>query len=1219
MDVVIDLNEHKITADWKDETGVVDVLWAHADENGNAPTVTITGNGAMICGKNGDKVCVVSATDGAKITIENGTFTSGGSACIYASRNGEIVIKDGTFSADELYYGVSYLLDINEAEERGTIIVYGGSFKNFDPANHTNDGAGNTNKVADGCHSIKNGDSYVVSKHTSGDAVTENNVDPTCTADGSYDNVIYCNTCGKELSRETITVDAKGHDLVDVEAKAKTCTEDGYTAHKACEDCDYTEGKETIPAGHDLVDVEAKAKTCTEDGYTAHKACEDCDYTEGKETIPAGHDLVDVEAKAKTCTEDGYTAHKACEDCDYTEGKETIPTTGHSFTNYVSDGNATCTEDGTKTAECDNCEETDRIADEGSALGHNLVDAEGKSATCTEDGYTAYKDCSRCEHIEGKEVVKATGHNFVDDECTNNGCHANLRDGKVSFELGTNGSASHNDGTEKTPYIETVNGYTLTISNMSKVYSGARDEKGNSCLKLGTGSTVGSFSFTVPENVTQVIILAAKYKNNDVTVEVNGTPYTLSKNSNDGEYDVIIVDTSVNKTVTFETTSSGYRAMVNTIEFLYSEVYTCEHQYNETRVEATCTTNGSITYTCTKIDCGKTKVEVIEAFGHTEVDDVAIEATCTTAGKTAGKHCSICDEVTVAQTAVPATGHTEGDWIVDTEATEGVDGSRHKECTVCSETLITEVIPALSHVCKYTTVVVTDPTCTEAGYTTYKCGCGESYTEAGEPATGHTEVVDDAVAATCTTAGKTEGKHCSVCSTVLVAQTTVTETGHAWSSWTPNGNNEHSRTCVNNNAHTETANCSGGTATCQEKATCETCGQQYGNLSSHKDNNGTCETCGKKIVYTWTEVKLADIKSDDVIIIVWKNSSGTYAITNTNGTGSAPSAVKITVSGDKLTTEPADNLKWNISYSGGNLTIYPNGTTSKWLYCTSTNNGVRVGTNTNKTFTIDTSSGYLKHTGTGRYLGIYNSQDARCYTSVNDNIKGQTLVFFKLTASVTDDNTPVCEHTNKTTTTTATCTKAGVETVTCKDCGKTVSTENVDALGHNYVDGTCSRCGEADPNQGGSTEPTEPELLATFTLGANGSASHADGSEKTSYSETNNGYTLTLSGMSKVYGSARDAKGNSCLKLGTGSAAGKFSFTVAADVTEVKIYVAKYKSNTSKVTINGTTYTLTKNSDNGEYDVITIDTTTTKTISITTISGGYRAMVNTIEFIGYPN
>ena len=46
------------------------------------------------------------------------------------------------------------------------------------------------------------------------------------------------------------------------------------------------------------------------------------------------------------------------------------------------------------------------------------------------------------------------------------------------------------------------------------------------------------------------------------------------------------------------------------------------------------------------------------------------------------------------------------------------------------------------------------------------------------PATGHTEIVDEAVAATCTKTGLTEGKHCSVCNTVLKAQETVPAKGH---------------------------------------------------------------------------------------------------------------------------------------------------------------------------------------------------------------------------------------------------------------------------------------------------------------------------------------------------------------------------------------------------------------------------------------------------------
>ena len=137
-----------------------------------------------------------------------------------------------------------------------------------------------------------------------------------------------------------------------------------------------------------------------------------------------------------------------------------------------------------------------------------------------------------------------------------------------------------------------------------------------------------------------------------------------------------------------------------------------------------------------------------------------------------------------------------------------------------------------------------------------------------------------------------------------------------------------------------------------------------------------------------------------------------------------------------------------------------------------------------------------------------------------------------------------------------------------------------------------------------------------FELGANGSATHKDGSTaKTTYSETIDGYTLSITGGTKMYPSSYDAKGNSCIKLGTSSVVGGFSFTVPDDVTSVSIAIAKYKANTTKITVNGTSYTLTKNSDNGEYDEIIVDTSTTKTVSLTTVSGGYRAMVNTITYV----
>lgn len=76
------------------------------------------------------------------------------------------------------------------------------------------------------------------------------------------------------------------------------------------------------------------------------------------------------------------------------------------------------------------------------------------------------------------------------------------------------------------------------------------------------------------------------------------------------------------------------------------------------------------------------------------------------------------------------------------------------------------------------TAVVTKPTCTEAGSITYTCACGDSYTEVGDPATGHSPVTDPAVAATCTQDGKTEGSHCGTCGQTLTAQKTVAKLGH---------------------------------------------------------------------------------------------------------------------------------------------------------------------------------------------------------------------------------------------------------------------------------------------------------------------------------------------------------------------------------------------------------------------------------------------------------
>ena len=77
-----------------------------------------------------------------------------------------------------------------------------------------------------------------------------------------------------------------------------------------------------------------------------------------------------------------------------------------------------------------------------------------------------------------------------------------------------------------------------------------------------------------------------------------------------------------------------------------------------------------------------TKEKEIAATGHTEVTDEAVVATCTTAGKTAGKHCSVCDKVLVDQEIVKALGHDwSGEWKTVKEATETETGKMETTCT----------------------------------------------------------------------------------------------------------------------------------------------------------------------------------------------------------------------------------------------------------------------------------------------------------------------------------------------------------------------------------------------------------------------------------------------------------------------------------------------------------------------------------------------------------
>jgi len=78
--------------------------------------------------------------------------------------------------------------------------------------------------------------------------------------------------------------------------------------------------------------------------------------------------------------------------------------------------------------------------------------------------------------------------------------------------------------------------------------------------------------------------------------------------------------------------------------------------------------------------------------------------------------------------------------------------------------------------------IVYPPTCLEEGYTKYTCECGDTYMDNFIPEA-HLEDTIEAVAATCTKTGLTEGKICLVCGEILVEQETVSNTEHQFGEW----------------------------------------------------------------------------------------------------------------------------------------------------------------------------------------------------------------------------------------------------------------------------------------------------------------------------------------------------------------------------------------------------------------------------------------------------
>lgn len=287
----------------------------------------------------------------------------------------------------------------------------------------------------------------------------------------------------------------------------------------------------------------------------------------------------------------------------------------HSFTNYVYDNNATCTNDGTETAYCDSgCHTKNTVRAEGTATGHSENDGViTKEATCTENGVKTYS-CTSCGMVTKTETVSEKGHS--------------LDEGRIT----TNATCTE-DG---------VKTYYCTV-----------------CSQVAKRETIAAEGHTsdngvITRNATCTESGVKTYSCTKCSEILNTETISATGHKSDDGY----VDKDANCT---DTGLKVYSCTVCGV-VIKTENIPAEGHISDNGVitkNATCTKDGVKTYNCTK--CGGTvKTESIGAFGHSFTNYVSDNnATCREDGTISAVCDNGCGEKDTYTDNGTATGHND--------------------------------------------------------------------------------------------------------------------------------------------------------------------------------------------------------------------------------------------------------------------------------------------------------------------------------------------------------------------------------------------------------------------------------------------------------------------------------------------------------------------------------------------------------------------------------